>query len=162
MDYNKDIKIDETLLDLECTDQPELMMRYSQHCAQMEKEKDEAKEDMEFTKADLDRDIRSNPEKYKLEKITDKVAESTVLLQDRYIKASEKYIQAKYEWMVAKGAVEAISARKDMLEALIKLYLGQYFAGPKVPHNLTEFREIRRKQNDAGVASKLTRSTRTT
>jgi hypothetical protein len=97
---------------------------------------DLAKERLEFTKAELDQDIRQNPDKYGLEKITDKVVEMTIPLQESYKKASREFIDAKFELNSAKGAVDACSQRKDSLQELVKLYIGSYFAGPKVPRNL--------------------------
>jgi hypothetical protein len=64
----------------------------------------------------------------------------------------------KYEAEVLQGAVNAVDHRKDALENLVRLHGLQYFAGPKVPRNLSEEREYREEQQkkvDAGVAKKL-------
>ena len=143
IDYEKDTKIDPDALDLECLGQADLMMKYSRHCADMEDVRDRAKENLEFVKAEMDSDIRKNPENYKLEKVTDKAVESLIPLQDHYRSASIAYLDAKHEYNVARGAVDAIEGRKSMLESLIKLHGQSYFAGPNVPRDLNREKKLK-------------------
>jgi hypothetical protein len=140
MTYAQDIKIDDQLLDVEWCEQPEKMVKYCSIMAEAEKTMDLAKEKLEAVKAEIDKDVRSNPAKYGLDKITDKVAENTVVLQDQYKEASTAYINAKYEFKMAQGAVKAFEQRKDALENLVKLHGQSYFAGPRVPHDLAQLR----------------------
>jgi len=157
MNYEQDIKIDDSCLDIECLDQAALFLKYAKHQAQTEKEKDEAKEKLDLTKAELDKEIRSDPAKFELEKVTDKVVENTIILQSEYKKATEEYLQAKFEWQTSKGAVESFNHRKDMLEALIKLHGQSYFAGPRVPRDLSKERELKKKEVNSNIAKKLVR-----
>src|ERR1035437_4154573 len=98
MDYEKDIKIDDSSLDIEFAEQATLFMKYSRNVSEMERLKDLAKEKLDFIKAQLDRDIRLKPSYFEVDKITDKVVENTILLQEEYKIASTAYIQAKFEW----------------------------------------------------------------
>lgn len=149
MDYTNDIKIDETALDLEWLDQASLMMKYTRHAVQMRLEMDKAKEALELVRAELDKSIRTNPEKYGIEKITDKVVENTIPMQKDYKEASNNYIQAKFESDLAYSVVKAIDARKDALENLVRLYGQQYFAGPRIPRDLHgELEKKREKQRE--------------
>jgi hypothetical protein len=141
MNYEKDIRIDDSALDIEFLEQATLFMKYSQNVAEMERLKDLAKEKLEFIKARLDRDIRQKPSYFDVDKITDKVVESTILIQEEYKEASTAYIQAKFEWSNAKGVADAFEQRKSCLEGLAKLLGQQYFAGPKVPRLLGEERQ---------------------
>ena len=158
MNYEKDLVIDDSALDFECLEQASLFMKYAKHQAQTEKEKDEVKEKLDLVKAELDKDIRSNPEKFEVEKITDKVVENTIILQPEYKKVTKEYLQAKFEWQTSKGAVEAFNQRKEMIEALIKLHGQSYFAGPRTPRDLSKERELKQRKVDSGVAKHLTRS----
>lgn len=158
MNYEQDIKIDETMLDVEWLEQPSLFMKYARHAALKEKEKDETKEQFELCKAELDKEIRSFPDRFGLEKITDKVVENTILLQPDYKEASENFLQAKFEWMVAKGAVDSFNQRKEALENLVKLNGQSYFAGPQVPRNLHEQRELRQKEINSRIGRKMERT----
>lgn len=157
MNYEQDIRIDETALDVEWLEQPALMFRYAQMCAEARQEFDKAKENLDLVRAELDRAIRANPDSYDIEKITDKVVENTIPTQDEFKEASTALIEAKFQLDIAYGAVKAIDARKDSLENLVKLHGQSYFAGPKMPRNLpyeVEERE-KRKKTDAGIRKRM-------
>jgi hypothetical protein len=164
MNYDEDVEIDENVLDVECLEQAALMMKYCRHAAKCEREKDILKSKLDLIESELDNDIRQFPAKYKIEKITDKVVEKTIPLQKEYQKAVVEYLDAKFEWGVAKGAIDAFQDRRAMLESLVKLHGQQYFAGPKIPHNLSEQRVSKEKERErsnqiqSGVASKMKRS----
>lgn len=160
MNYEKDITIDDSALDLEWLDQPKLMLKYAQYAAQLSMERDILKEQVDVVKAELDAEIRTDPEKFGLSKITEGAVSNTILVQEKYKQIMKDYLQSKYEADVAKGAVNAFEHRKNALENLVKLFGQQYFAGPKMPRNLSEerqFREEQQKQVDAGVGMKLKR-----
>jgi hypothetical protein len=156
MAYEKDMQIDESALDMECLEQPRLMVRYSSLQARLEKEEDLAKEALELVKAELDKKIRSEPEEFDIDKITEGSIKSVILSHPRYKKASERYINAKYENNVARGAVKAAEQRKNMLETLSRLHGQQYFAGPKVARDLSE----KRVEFDKRISSKISSNLR--
>jgi DNA repair ATPase RecN len=157
MNYENDIRIDEDSLDLECLEQPSLMMRYAKHSAEMRMAVDNTKQSLDVVRAELDRNIREKPEDYDIGKVTEAAISSAILTDRKYQKAYDDFLKAKYESDMAQGAIRAVEQRKDMLEALIKLHLGQYFAGPKVPHNLTELRQAKASRVDAGISSRIQR-----
>ena len=158
MDYEKDIEIDESAIDLGCFEQPRLMLRITRLEAELEKAEDEAKEKRDLVKAEIDKEIRSNPEKFGIEKVTEASVTSAILSDARYKRASTEYINAKFEAKCGTGAVKSFEHRKSMLETLTKLHGQSYFAGPAVPHNLTELRQAGQKKVDAGVANKIQRT----
>lgn len=157
MDYEKDMRIDETALDIEWLEQSGLMMRYARNAASARMELDRAKEALELVKAELDKEIRMNPESFDIEKITDKVVENTIPMQKAYIEANDTFIKAKFDLDIAQAAVRAIEARKDALENLVRLYGQQYFAGPKMPRDITWEREEKEKRLNAAIAGKTRR-----
>jgi hypothetical protein len=159
IDYDKDVRIDETALDVECLDQPSLMVKYARLLADAERELDKAKEALDLVKAELDKEIRSDPDKFDLIKATETSVANTVIMQPKYVEASNRVIEAKYEAKVLAGVVRAMDARKTMLETLVKLHGQQYFAGPNVPRDLSyEAQRLHaQKKVDQGVASKFTR-----
>lgn len=137
LNYEQDVSIDETALDVEWLQQPNLMYKYARHQAQTKKAMDEAKERLDFIKAKLEMNIRANPGDYGLSKVTESAIASTILLQPEYQEASKKYIEAKYENEVAVAAVRAIDQKKTALENLVKLLNVSYFAGPSAPRDLS-------------------------
>jgi hypothetical protein len=157
MNYEDDIRIDETALDVEWLEQPSLMMKYSKHAVKMRQGLDLAKEQLELVRAEIDRDVRMHPDRFGIEKITEAVVQNTILMDDRFKKANEFYITTKYETDVAQVAVRAFEHRKEALENLVRLNGQQYFAGPKVPRDLTDQRAERQKRINAAIASRMKR-----
>jgi len=160
MDYEKDIRIEESALDVEWLDQSSLMFRYAQNAAECRRKLDLAKEALDFVRAELDKEIRTSPEDFGIEKVTEAVVQNAIITQERYKEANVNFINRKFEADIAQGAVRAVDARKDALENLVRLNGQQYFAGPKMPRDLSkerEDREARTKEVNAGIASKMRR-----
>lgn len=137
LNYERDVSIDETALDVEWLQQSHLMYKYVKYQADTKKAMDEAKEMLDFIRAKLEMDIRANPENYGLSKVTESAIASSILLQPEYQESSKKYIEAKYENDVAVAAVRAIDQKKTALENLVKLLSVSYFAGPSTPRDLS-------------------------
>ncbi len=157
LNYERDVQIDPTALDVEWLAQAELMRKYTQHCADMKKEMDDSKEQLDFMKAEIEMDVRSRPDAYGLAKPTEAGIQSTVLLQEKYQDQAKKYAKARYEYDVAVGAVRAIDQKKTALENLVKLLGVSYFAGPKEPRNLYQEQIDATKRRQANANVKLTR-----
>ena len=83
------------------------------------------------------------------------------MLQPNYKEASQELIDTKYKAEMVRAAVSAIEHRKDALENLVRLYGQQYFAGPKVPRDLSAEASLKhagQKKADAGIAARLKRT----
>jgi len=157
MDFEKDINIDEQALDVECLEQPRITLQYAKWVADMERKKDRAKERVDVVKAELDKDIRNNPDKYGLAKITEGAVQNTIILQPEYREAQEAYIEAKHESDIAKAAMRAVDTKKTALENLVKLFGLSYFAGPSAPRNLAEERAKKQRESNQKVAKAMRR-----
>jgi len=155
LNYEQDVNIDETALDLEWKMQPMLMMKYCVHMAHVKKALDLAIEKLDVLKAKLDKEIRLNPEKYGLAKVTETALENTILLQPEYEEANKEYIEAKYEYEIAQAAVRAMDQKKSALENLVKLLGMSYFAGPTTPRDLSKEWELRQAQRQREINSMI-------
>ena len=158
MDYESDVQIDETALDVEWLRQPELMLKYTRHAAECELEMGKAKENLEFVKSELDLDIRSDPEEFGLVKITEGAVASAIHQNDSYQEAHKQLLTAKFEHGVASGAVKSMDQRCKAIENLVRLHGQSYFAGPSVPRDLSRSRadfESRNKAANRAVGSKI-------
>jgi len=155
LNYEQDVNIDETALDLEWKMQPMLMMKYCAHMAHVKKALDLAIEKLDVLKAKLDKEIRLNPEKYGLAKVTETALENTILLQPEYEEANKEYIEAKYEYEIAQAAVRAMDQKKSALENLVKLLGMSYFAGPTTPRDLSKEWELRQAQRQREINSMI-------
>jgi hypothetical protein len=153
MNYEVDIKIDETALDVEWLEQPTLLLKYTKNAAMRRKILDETKEALDIVKAGVDKKIRTNPDKYGIDKITENAINNAILSNYDFQEANKLYIEAKYEVDIAQSAVNAIYQRKEALENLVKLHGMQYFAGPTMPRDLSNERKYRQeKQSQINVS----------
>ena len=158
MNYETDIEIDESALDIEWLNQPALFMKYARNAARMRQELDRKKQELDIAKAEADKKIRMKPEKFGLEKITEAAVANAILTEQGYKDAYEVYLDAKYESDMASGAVAAFEQRKNALENMVKLNGQSYFAGPRVPRNLTDERAKKQQAVDNKVASRMSRN----
>jgi hypothetical protein len=161
MNYEEDIRIDETALDVEWLEQASLFMRYARNAAEARRALDVSKERLDVIRASLDKEVRSNPEKFGIEKITETAVSNTIISIPAFQGANEGFLNAKFEADLAQAAVNAFNQRKDALENLVKLHGMQWFAGPKVPRNLHEEYQNRRdhsvKTVNARIGQRLSR-----
>jgi len=160
LNYEEDVKINPDALDVEWLKQAELMKKYAIHAADTKKEMDEVKERLDITKARIEMNIRTEPEKYGLSKITEGAIQSTILLQDEYQNLAHEYTSAKYENDVAIAVVRAIDQKKTALENLVKLLAASYFASPQSPRDLSQEWLLERDRKEKNARVKIQRKGR--
>jgi hypothetical protein len=153
--YERDLAIDETALDIAWLEQPGLMMKYCRLQAEAQRDMTLAKERQEYAEATINKLVRGDPDKYGVQAgsrgVTEDAIKAAVRTHPEYQKSVEEYIDAKYEYDVVSGAVRSFDHRKAALEKLVQLFGQSYFAGPQVPRNIAEEREMR----DVHVQSKV-------
>ena len=159
MDYQDDIRIDESALDVEWLEQSELAMKYGRHYAFCKKRLTEADEKVKVVRAELIARANSNPLKYcNKDKPNAADLEAYYRMHPKHKAAKDEWVKAQFELDIAEIAKNEISfTRKGALENLVKLYLGQYFAGPKVPRDLIKEMKEKRRITEAGKGN-LTRN----
>ena len=128
-----DICVDENALDQEWVLQPRKYFRYAAKLADARRDLDQSKTEVELVKAELELAIRSNPEKFDLQKVTEAAVTATVLSQAEYGRARQAALDAKHTVDVLEAAVTALEHRKRALEGLVQLRLANYFSSPKAP-----------------------------
>lgn len=160
MNYEEDVAIDESSLDLEWLNQPSLMMKYGQHRASLQRDLDLAEENIKVIRSELIKKANTNPDKYLGVgvKPTAPVVEAFFRNNSRHKEAKQAYIDLQYEVNMAWIATNSIDARKVALENLVKLHGQQYFAGPRVPNDITRSRKkVNQAESNRGVAQKMRR-----
>ena len=135
-DYEKELAIDPHMLDEEWLMHPQKYFLISKSLAEAQKDRDKAKEHLDIVKAELDSDIRKDPGKYELAKITEAVVSSTIIQQTKFIEAQNEYDRINYDVNIKTSGVRTFDHRKKALENLVQLHIASYFAGPKEPRNL--------------------------
>ena len=162
MNYEEDVKIDETALDVEWLDQAALSIRYGKYWAQCKRTVTEAGERIQIIRSELIALANSNPLKYcKKDKPNVADIEAFYRVHPRHVAAKEEWMQAQYELDMAEVAKNEISfTRKAALENLVKLHGQQYFAGPKIPRNISDERvkQVHSKEVNAGINAKFKRN----
>jgi hypothetical protein len=118
-------------------------MRWAEKLATARRELDRIKDNVDTFRAVLAHDIRKNPDKYGIDKITvDAVKDAVLMATDEtadaetYANAKQDLIDAQHDVEILQAAVRAMDHRKTALENLVRLHGAQYFAGPSVPRDL--------------------------
>lgn len=131
-DYEADISIDPDELAGELLDQSCRYFRYSELYAQAVMDRDRAKENLAQVQAQLDSEVRSKPEDFGIQKITEAAIKAAILLDDRYSEANEKMLQANLVSLTLQGAVTAFDHRKRMLEKITDLKISGLYSDPTI------------------------------
>lgn len=162
MNYEKDIRIDENALDVEWLQQASLTFHYSKNAAFQRKQLDLVKENLNVVRAELDREIRNDPEAFDIAKVTEAALTAAIISHKRYKEANNAYLEAKYEADIADAAVRALQDKRSALENLVKLHAAQYFAGPSMPRDISRewVKTAEQKQTNMAVATGMTRKPR--
>jgi hypothetical protein len=158
MNYEQDIRIDNSALDVEWLEQAALFMKYARHSAQTMRDLDEAKQALDVVKAELDLDIREHPEEHNVSKVTEGAIQSAIILSEKYKKSFKVYLESKFENDMASKAINAMNQRKEALENLVRLHSQSYFAGPKIPRDLAWERDQKQKKANAQVGPMIRRN----
>ena len=160
-DYKTDIRMDRNQLDIEWLEQPSLYMRYAEACIESMFERDRLADLIDVTAAEVEAEVRTNPESYGIEKITEAAVKSAVVLEPRVIEAKENYNKAKKEAALLTAAERAIDRRKASLERLTDLYIAGYWSTPRITEDKKEVVSKERKEEMvSGVKARMAERTK--
>lgn len=126
-------ELDPNRLDEEWCNQPRLYHAYATKLAHARKTHEEAKASRDIVSAEIEMDVRKNPEKYGLAKITEESVKKAVTLSSRYALANQEVIETRHDMDVVQAAVDTLDHRKKALENLVQLWSQNYFSEPKKP-----------------------------
>lgn len=147
--YEDEMKIDENALDVEWLEQPMLLYRYSRLAADARHAANAAKSALTVVKAEVAADMRADPDKYELTKVTEGSIKEAVDAEPRVRKAQQALDKAWYEVELCQAAVTAADHRRKALENLVQLLKLNYFASPHEPRDFSAEATKRREQSAA-------------
>lgn len=124
------VEINEMALDRECYRQPRLVMDYGLQLAEAKKEFAESKADLEALYAQLELEIRADPEAFDLLKPTEAAIKATILTHSKYQRATKRNIHLKFIVDQLTVVMTALDHRKSALETATKLHGQNYFSQP--------------------------------
>ena len=163
VNYERDMRIDDSALDVEWFEQANLAMKYGKIWAEANRNLLIAEENLKIIKAELIKRVNQNPmEKVGKEKPTDLDKETYYRSHRQYKEAKQEWIEAQYELDMATIAKNEISfTRKAALENLVVLFGQNYFAGPSMPRDInverSRFLSKRDQDTNTGISRKLRR-----
>lgn len=154
-----DFTPDRDNLDDEWVRQPELYHSYAVQLADARKVQDERKNKLEVIQAELDSEIRQNPEEFGLEsRVTEGSIKATIIQHSRYTKALQRLLDAKHSVDILQAAVVALDHKKKALENLVYLHGQDYFSSPKARgEDREKMEEVTRKVRSKKRNPNLTR-----
>ncbi|HDZ25619.1 hypothetical protein LCGC14_1037060 [marine sediment metagenome] len=133
MGYKEDRKVDKYALDDENVVQASLYGKWAEAQADAELESDTLKERVDLVKAELYIEIVQEYIDKDKKKPTETMIDNMILGKEKYKETVTEYLKAKRDAKVLKGAVKSMSHKKSSLENLTHLWLGSYYAEPKIP-----------------------------
>lgn len=147
LNYAKDVRIDESALDVEWLEQGEIAIEYGKELARLRKKVSILDEKVKIIRSELINKAYANPEKLPGGKVNMQVVEAYYRTHKKHKAAKDELIEAQHELDMAEIAKNEMTfTRKTALENLVKLHIAAYFAGPNVPRDLTKIRQDREKR----------------
>lgn len=134
-EFNPDIN--EHQLDKEWLKFPRVYYQWSVKLADARRDMEVARRRSDLLKAELGSDIRNDPVKYGIGKVTETAIEAAILGQPLYTKAIESYATQRHNVEVIQAAVSALDMKKAALEGMVKLLALNYYSTPRASDEAT-------------------------
>lgn len=99
-------------------------------------ELDEAKASLSVIDAEVDQEIRDDPESYGLAKVTEAALSKAVLASRLHVDGVKKVNKARHRVEVLRAAVDGLEHKKRALTMLVELHGQEYYASPKMPQGV--------------------------
>ncbi|MBU2051548.1 MAG: hypothetical protein KKH61_21570 [Gammaproteobacteria bacterium] len=131
--YHEDLNVDLNHLEDEWARQPHLYFQYAELAAQAQRDRDLAKENIDFVKSQQDKAIRTDPAKFGIIKITEAAVDAAIVQTQEYKVASTCLIEANYRLNLIQSMVRSLDHKKKALEISAQLWIGDYWSTPKEP-----------------------------
>lgn len=137
--------IDEDRLDQEWLEHPKRVRHYSELTADANRAFNNAEDQLELIEANLMLWIAKRPDKYGLpDHPTVTMIRAAMRVDPRYKKRKKRLLKAQHRLDLLKGAMRALSHRKEALENATNLHNSNYYSTPRSPKD----RETRERLED--------------
>lgn len=137
-DFKKEIFIDKNSLDDELVRQPQLYCDWTEQEAEAQYNRDKNKEKLDLVKAELDGEIRKNPVKYGIEKITESAISNAIIQNSKYQEANNIYLQSVQDARILGVAKTSFDMRNNSLKGLVSLFVSGYWASNPKESSMTK------------------------
>lgn len=143
-DLEHGLRIDQNALEDVCREHPELFYHVAKQLALTVSRRDEAKQRLQETEAEVDAAIRHDAE-IEGEKITEAIVKSRIIASKDVIRAQQKLLELNREVGQLSALRDAYSSRSYALRDMVQLYLSRYY-------NVTESSSTKARSADVGRA----------
>ena len=116
------VRIDELNLDKECIRLPSDYLRYAHLSADLKQTVSLRKAELDVVEADLCKKIRTDPQAYGIEKVTESAIKECVATRKEYKQAVRASIEAQHDQDIAQAVVWALEHKKRSLTLLVELH----------------------------------------
>lgn len=141
------LAIDQNRLETEWSGQAALFLGYAQQLADAKLEQDDAKAELDVTSAELDSLIRTDPDSYGIQRVSEAAIKNTILQQASYQQVHAVHLKAIHSVRMLDAMVQALEHRRSALKHMVELRLSQYYSEPALPkQNREEMTERRTKK----------------
>jgi len=132
-EFKEEMEIDLDNLHVDFADHPLLHLKYAEKAAYASKAAKRAAEKKKIIRSELIMKVNKNPGLLGEAKLNMQTSEAYYRSQPEYQEAVEELIEAEYLDETFKSLMFILNDRKVSLENEVKLWLGQYYAGPREP-----------------------------
>lgn len=126
------VQIDPDNLDKECINLPSQYLRHATKAAEFKRDVAELSAELDVVYSEIANDIRSDPTKYELEKVTEAAIKLIVPTLSKYKKAQAALDEARHKTELAQAVVWALECKKRSLTLLVELHGMGWFSNPKI------------------------------
>lgn len=141
-----DLFINRHDLPTEWENHPQTYMYWADEYTYAVLDRDRQKDQVDLTFADLDGQIRNDPDAYQLTKVTDSSVAAAVKRTDLYQSEMEKLHQANLLVNRMAAARSAMDHKRKALDAMTSLLLNQFYNSNTVPAESTVSRGLKSQQ----------------
>ncbi|HPY55293.1 MAG TPA: hypothetical protein PLI14_06515 [Bacilli bacterium] len=143
------LQIDPLALDKEWLEQSGLFFVWAQKAVEARAEADVEKYNLDRLEAEISSDIRSAPDKYGIDKLTESIISQTIKLQKSYCTQMVKLIDTRRKAEELSKFSIALEQRRKALENLCFLHSQSYYGQPQEkPALIRKKRKIKIKRRD--------------
>ena len=121
------VPIDIYSLHVACAEQAEMFMEVSDLTSDYDDSYRRDKLGLDLARSEAEREIRAEPEKFQIEKITESAVKAAVILHPKVTAARDDLLDAQQAADVAKLTLETLRERRQMLKAEVDLFTSHYF-----------------------------------
>lgn len=129
-----DLKIDPFNIDQALLEQPQLYYEYSKQAAEAKNEKEDAKDNLDIVKIEIESKIRKRPKKYK----TEGAIKNAVENHRDVLKAKKRFNKARKNASLLEKAEKAFKQRKSMLQTFVYYKIHNLNSNVKIPNQIQQ------------------------